>query len=509
MHRDKRRIAAAIIAIILIIMLVLPLLIYSVSAEEVGTSSASDVSSGSTSGGQTITAVGEDSTEDEGGVYIENVNVTDMTLTQIQQVVEDKMEEYESDVIYLYAGSYSAAVTAKELGLSYRNTSVAKEAYSVGRQGNVYKRFLSDYVRKTEGDMVFTLDLQVSESSVRQALEDHLDELNRDPEKNGLREKKDGTFEVTDKKDGAVVNVSSSADIIVEYMDEEWHGGQGGVTLDAEVTEAEDTSSQLLEVKDVLGEGTTEYDVTDTDRDTNMNIAVALINGTVVYPGETFSYYDTVGEPTPERGFRLAHSYASKQVVTSYGGGVCQVSTTLYRAALEAEMEIVERHPHSMLVSYAEPSLDAMVAWGISDMQFKNNTDYPIYIKGEFGDGKITFQIYGKETRDSNRTIEYTSEITDYVQYDDTPKFQMDSDLAYGYITQTGGINGVKSKATKTVYVDGQQTETETVNEDYYAAVPITYNIGTKGATQEQISAISSAIATGDISKVRTAVAGG
>ena len=130
---------------------------------------------------------------------------------------------------------------------------------------------------------------------------------------------------------------------------------------------------------DVLGTCQTPYNGSDTnDRNTNLHLACEAINGVVLLPGETFSYNNTLGERTPERGYRPAPSYVNGLTVDTYGGGICQVSTTLYYCALLADLPIVERHTHGYLSDYIDPGMDASVNWGSADLRFTNNTSYPI-----------------------------------------------------------------------------------------------------------------------------------
>lgn len=106
------------------------------------------------------------------------------------------------------------------------------------------------------------------------------------------------------------------------------------------------------------------------------------LNGKVLYPGEEISVCDNMVPFTEENGYEPAASYANGAVVESFGGGICQVSTTLYQAVLQAELEVTERHNHSMIVKYVEPSMDAAIAEGAKDFRFVNNTEAPIYIEG-------------------------------------------------------------------------------------------------------------------------------
>ena len=130
---------------------------------------------------------------------------------------------------------------------------------------------------------------------------------------------------------------------------------------------------------------------------------------------------------TEDNGYYAAPSYSNGQVVDSIGGGVCQVSTTLYNAVLRAELKVVQRSPHSMVVTYVSPSMDAAIAGDYKDLKFRNNTEVPIYIQGEAYDGTIYFNIYGEETRSSDRTVTFQSETietmepgADKVTYDKT-----------------------------------------------------------------------------------------
>ena len=112
---------------------------------------------------------------------------------------------------------------------------------------------------------------------------------------------------------------------------------------------------------------------------------------------------------TAENGYAEAGSYENGKVVQSMGGGICQVSSTLYNAVLLSELEVTQRQPHSMLVSYVEPSMDAAIAGDYKDLKFKNNLEDPIYIEGYVSGGNISFIIYGNDTRSENRTIKYKS----------------------------------------------------------------------------------------------------
>lgn len=146
----------------------------------------------------------------------------------------------------------------------------------------------------------------------------------------------------------------------------------------------------------LLGRYTTSFDATNANRASNVRLAAALLNGVVVESGKTFSFNQTVGARLPERGFKSAKIIENGEYVEGVGGGVCQVSTTLYNAALLSGMTVTEYHPHSLAVGYVPPSRDAMVSGSSCDLKFKNPSAYPVYIRSRTQDGTVTFELYGK-----------------------------------------------------------------------------------------------------------------
>ena len=192
----------------------------------------------------------------------------------------------------------------------------------------------------------------------------------------------------------------------------------------------------------------------------------------------------------------MAGSYLNGKVVDSLGGGICQVSSTLYNAVLMAELEVVERSPHSMMVTYVQASADAAIAGTYKDFKFKNDTDAPIYIEGYTTDDKqIVFNIYGEETRPSNRTIKYTNKVLE-----STPavtQLVADSAQGIGYRLVESGHNGCKAELYKEVYIDGVLQSSERVNKSNYQVSNRTVYYGING--DPSVSAqLQQCIAAGD-----------
>ena len=177
-----------------------------------------------------------------------------------------------------------------------------------------------------------------------------------------------------------------------------------------EYIEPEITEGNLL-FRDVLGECQTPHS-REPRRTANLQLACQMLNEVVLNPGETLSYNDTVGERTTERGFQPAPAYSGTTLVDSVGGGVCQVSSTLYYCALLSDLEIVDRVNHGFPSTYIDLGMDATVNWGGPDFQFRNNTDYPIKIEAWEEDGYVHMRILGTDTSDYYIKMEY--EIVGY-----------------------------------------------------------------------------------------------
>ena len=161
----------------------------------------------------------------------------------------------------------------------------------------------------------------------------------------------------------------------------------------------------------LLSEFSTKYATSNKNRTTNLILAANKINGTVLMPGETFSYNKVVGERTIQAGYKEAPVYVSGRVEDGIGGGICQITTTLYNAVVYANLDIVERSNHQFVPSYAGPSRDATVVYGAIDFKFKNNRDYPIKITCSVSGGIANFKIWGLKT-DNDYEVQITSRTT-------------------------------------------------------------------------------------------------
>ena len=232
------------------------------------------------------------------------------------------------------------------------------------------------------------------------------------------------------------------------------------VTIPLIYTEPEMTTVALEELlfRDILSERKT-YVAGTSSRRTNVKLAAAAINGKVLNPGEEFSYNETVGKRTAEKGYKSAGAYVNGQVVQEIGGGICQVSSTLYTCVLFADLEVVDRSNHMFIVSYLPLGYDATVNWGTVDFKFKNNTDYPIRIETIDEDGYLTVKLHGTKTNTNYIDVQYV--VISSTPYDTIQK--EDESIAPGTTkNQTDGHTGYVVETYKYIYDENDELISKT-----------------------------------------------
>ncbi len=429
-------------------------------------------------------------------VYIGSVNVGGMTAEEASAAIDEYIEELNNGETVLVGNIGSATVSNTELGISYNAEETIKSALSIGKSGNLLSRYKD--IRDTENQKcILKPNIEIDTDMTRQVFSDFQNVLVSGAVDYGLKHEGD-TFTVTEGQEGTVIDEEASILAIQDFFASGWSESGNSVNVVTKTVQPKGSAEELAKVKDLLGSYTTDYSSSTGGRITNVERGTELLNGHVVYPGEEFSVHDTVNPMNEENGFALAGAYENGATVESYGGGICQVSSTLYNAVLMSELEVVKRSPHSMIVSYVDPSRDAAIAGDYKDFIFKNNTDAPIYIEGTASGGFITFKIYGQETRDPNRTIEYVSETVEETEPGGI-EYRADNSMAVGQIklNQTAH-SGKEAVLYKIVYENGEQVSKEQVNSSSYAAASTIYNVGTYSSNQEAVSAITNAIESQD-----------
>ena len=446
-----------------------------------------------------------DDTVISNGVYIEGIDVSGMTADEASDAVKRKVSELGAATVTLMMGDTPITATLNDLGLEWENKEIIDEVKNLGTTGNIVQRYKDQKDlehQNKEYDITFTTNTEKARAFIEKC-----SVYNSEPVNGTIYTRDDGTPGVEGGTDGLTLRVDDSVKAVQNSI-EEWTGGDITVELAVDRVSPDVTYEELSQVKDVLGTAVTDYSASSYARAVNVENGCYKISGTLLFPGDYFSVTEAVTPFTAENGYEPAPSYEENRVVDSYGGGICQVSTTLYNAVLKAELEVTARSNHTMIVNYVDPSKDAAIAEGVMDLAFCNNTDAPIYIVGYAYGGTISFTIYGHETRPANRSIEFVSNVTSTTEPSGV-KLYPNTEQNVGYLNQTQSPHtGYTAELWKNIYEDGVLVDSVQVNSSTYQAVGTAYDVGVASSSAALTQAMYAAIATNDLSQVQAVISG-
>lgn len=419
------------------------------------------------------------------GVSIGTIEIGGMTPEEATAAVGEYVDDILGRQVVIHVAENRLETTTADLGMSCKWEKLIDKAYKLGKTGNPYQRFKALEAIQLSGKG-YKLPFKLSEKEVKQYVETECTKYDIKAKDSKLK-LKNGKLTATQDQIGHEVQVDATVAAIVEKLIPDGtvfkDSGSLEITAIVEDTEPKYTQEMLSKCEDLLGTYSTSFATSTQARANNVKVAAKYINGTVIYPDKVFSTIKVIKDRTEANGYQAAPEYSSGNVVEGIGGGVCQVSTTLYNAVINAELEVVERSPHSMVVSYVDVSRDAAISGDYKDFKFKNNTESPIYIMGVAQGGTLTFRIYGEETRAENRKISFESEILETIQ-PGPPEETVDptKPSSYREVTQSAHV-GYRAKLWKIISIDGKETERVELNTSSYKAEPEHITVGKSKST--------------------------
>ncbi len=297
----------------------------------------------------------------ESGIYADQINLSGLTVSEAKSEVQAYVDSFSDLQITLHAVDDQAIITtASEIGLKWANPEIIDEAAGLGKDGNIVQCYKAlkdlEYSNK-----IYEVKFDFDKEKIRTLIEEQSAQYNKEAV-DAVLTRTDGVFRIDEGQAGIVIDVNASTEAVYNYLVNDWQGEAGYVDLAVTVQEPRGNAEDLAKVTDVLGTFTTSYSTSNGSRSANVANGCKLIDGHTLYPGDEFSAYEAVSPFSQANGYYMAASYLNGQVVDSLGGGICQVSTTLYNAVLRAELEVTERYNHSMIVTYVDPSADAAIA---------------------------------------------------------------------------------------------------------------------------------------------------
>lgn len=378
------------------------------------------------------------------GTTVEGVDVSDMTLNDALAYWRQNIESTYADRVVTLDGE--GQVTAVDMGYRSDYEAVLYNAWSAGRRGSLEQRYHAAVSRQYsptayEVDRDLYTDRAVDSYVQAMAVREDVPAVDAAIESFDVNTY---AFVLTDSQEGRDLDAEALKRDIISALE----AGGGDVHPDIRTVRPQVTRDEVSSAYGMIAYAVTNASSSSSNRIKNIQNAVGIINGTRVADGETFSFNDTVGERTTDRGFRRATAYSGGEVTEEIGGGICQVSTTLFNAAVKADMEIVERHNHSLTVSYVDKGKDAAVNWKSQDLQFTNHSGDDVYICCFVTDDRrVRFGIFGR-LLPNGETITLEGRTTATIKYDTT--YQHSAFLLPGETKVVEkGKNGYKAEAYK------------------------------------------------------------
>lgn len=477
------------------------------------------------------------------GVSIGGINVSGLDKAQAVKLIEEKVTPRQKEIVKLKYGEYEKELPMEQLEVTANIEKAVDEALSKGRAENIFsnnfaviaskfrKQDIGLEINYNEGELEeilteigaeipgrvqdYTYNIEENELIItkgKDGVELDVDKMKNDISdgikniskefKNereiSVKEVKAGEidiekiynevhtepqdayivedpFQVVVDKDGVdfAITMDEAKTILAESKEE--------YSIPLKITKAQKTVASLgsKAFPDLLGTFTTRYDAGNVSRTTNLAIACKKLNGQVIQPGEVFSYNKALGKRSVENGYKEAAVYVNGGVENGLGGGICQISSTLYNTVLFANLGIVERHQHSFTTSYVDPGRDATVVYGALDFKFKNTRKYPVKLEAYIKSGVATVSMYGIK-EDVEYNVKVVSTVTETIPC--PVEKTEDATMAEGVEKVISkGTNGCRSIAYKYVYdMAGNLVSKTQLSADYYGTIAKKVKVGTK-----------------------------
>ena len=284
--------------------------------------------------------------------------------------------------------------------------------------------------------------------------------------------RKNGQFIITPEKQGRQMDIEKTADAVTEAVEKTWRKDAVTAPLEAVYTEPDHTQAELSVIQDELGAYETSFAGSSSGRIANIKNGAAKLENHVVYPGEEFSFLELARPFNAANGYAMAGTYVNGRNTPGMGGGICQVSSTLYNAVLRAELTVTERTNHMMTVGYVPLGADATIANPYTDFKFKNESGYPVLIEAYTYGTMLYVRIYGKEERPADRTIEFIT-VTEQTIYPGADVITYDNTMPTGEVrVDQNAHTGYVAAFYKNIYIHGKLTDQILINRSQYGAYP-------------------------------------
>jgi len=395
------------------------------------------------------------------GITISGIDVGNLTKEQAQNKINDTIERWLGEPLEFQVGGEVTSLPLAALNPKVDLDTPLDEAYKIGRKASLFAR--TQKVNAAQGSR-FELGLQWDEQTLSETIAGSLAVFNKEPVDASFRINEKNLMEIQPEQPGQAVQT----DVILNQI-KELEILQDPAPIKVELQEvAPALRAADLEAKKIDGliaSHTTWFDASNIERTANVRLAAEALDGALIEPGQIISFNEIVGERTGDKGYQDALIVVNGEFVPGLGGGICQVSSTLYNTGLLANLKIEERVNHGLAVAYVPLGQDATVVYGAIDLKMRNNTGGYLLLRTKLTNGSVTIEFYGKKT--SGQEVVITNQVEKVIPFE--TEIIQDPTLAPGtQIIKQNGQNGYIATATRTVKVNGQVVETQSLGKSSY-----------------------------------------
>ena len=411
------------------------------------------------------------------GIFIDGVHVGDMTIEEAREALGG-MQTTPQDAfrVTVAIGNKTWTLDPSNLPASRDLGNVLEKAYAIGRSNTTeiqttlrtpFRERADMAVALRQNGVNLTTSVTYDHEAVRGMVEQIAAYVTREPIDAQIQsfDYNTRTFTFTESQPGVTIDQQLLYERIIAALD----GGEKNatVTVDPIISEPNVTTAQMMDRFTLISAYTTKT-TNDANRNTNIRLACEAINGTALLPGETFSFNEATGQRTTAKGYKAAGAISAGQSIEEVGGGICQVSSTIFNAVARANLQITSRSPHAWPSTYVNIGEDATVNWPNLDFKFTNNTNSPIFLIAYYKDRQMSAEIWGMSLGEGV-TIDLESTIVQTNYPPSEPKYVYNPEMEYGLSkTTVKARTGYVVETYKVWYKDGVETSRELMHKSTY-----------------------------------------
>lgn len=413
------------------------------------------------------------------GIFVDGIHVGDMTLEEAREVLTANGSGMpDAFSVTVAIGNKTWTVDSSNVPAVRDLGNVLERAYAIGRTNTTeaqldsvtpFRERTNTALALRESGVNLVTTASYDHEAVRTLVGEIADYVTRDPVDAQIQsfDYNTRTFTFSESQPGVTLDQELLYERITAALDK-WERGVT-VTVDPIITQPTVTKDELAANFNLVAAYTTET-TKDSNRNTNIDLACKAINGTALMPGETFSFNETTGQRTTEKGYKSAGAIAAGQSIEEVGGGICQVSSTIFNAVVRANLEVTARSPHAWPSTYVNIGEDATVNWPNLDFKFTNNTDSPIFLITYYKDYKMSAEIWGMSLGEGI-TIDLQSTVVQTINPPSDIKYVQNTSLPVGtQETTVKARTGYVVETEKVWYKDGEEFKRELLHTSTYKA---------------------------------------